>query len=114
MEPCGSLVTDSRTDSIFFAQQDIQNACATQALLNLVMNVDSQGLHIGPMLTDFRAFTSGFDAANKGLSLSNSEQIRALHNSFSRQQVLDLDLASSEKEEVYHFVAYVPIKGHFD
>lgn len=40
----------------------IQNACATQALVNLLMNAESPDIQLGPILADFRSFTADFDA----------------------------------------------------
>ncbi len=48
---------------------------------------------------------------NRGLCLSNSDQIRKVHNSFARQTLFDLDVQIPEKEDVYHFITYLPIKG---
>lgn len=53
-----------------------------------------------------------FDAQNKGLALSNASQIRAVHNSFARQTLFELDNKRAAKEEdVFHFIGYVPIDG---
>jgi hypothetical protein len=62
--------------------QVIQNACATQALISILLNCP--GVELGPTLTDFREFAMAMDPAMKGLALSNSERIRQVHNSFSR------------------------------
>lgn len=44
--------------------------------------------------------------------MSNSDAIRTVHNSFSRQQLFELDEKTPTKEEdAYHFIAYVPING---
>jgi len=110
-EPSGQIVRDSRVEQIFFAKQVIQNACATQAIVNLLLNSQHPDVHLGNLLTEFKDFTQGFSSADKGLCLSNSEKIRKVHNSFSRQQVFELDLKIPEKEDAYHYVAYVPING---
>ena len=48
----------------------------------------------------------------KGLALSNSDDIRSVHNSFARQSVFEFDAKfAKEDDDVFHFVAYVPIKG---
>jgi len=109
----GTIVSDNRLDKIFFARQVIQNACATQAIVQILMNLDtSSDLELGPVLGDFKEFTKSFDAAMKGLALSNSETIRAVHNSFSRQQIFEFDNKSEPKDdEVYHFVSYIPVEG---
>lgn len=48
----------------------------------------------------------------KGLALSNSQEIREVHNSFARQQMFVFESKSPNKEEdVFHFVAYIPFEG---
>ncbi|XP_070531667.1 ubiquitin carboxyl-terminal hydrolase isozyme L5-like [Ptychodera flava] len=48
----------------------------------------------------------------KGLSLSNSEVIKQVHNSFSRHQMFEFDAKLANKDDdVFHFVGYIPIEG---
>jgi ubiquitin carboxyl-terminal hydrolase L5 len=60
--------------SIYFANQVIENACATQAVLSILLNC--RDVNIGPALTDFVEFTRGFSPALKGVTLTNSELLR--------------------------------------
>ena len=111
-EPSGSIVADSRLDKIFFAKQVIQNACATQAILSVLLNVNHPDIEIGTTLGDFKEFTQSFDAYNKGLAMSNASQIRTVHNSFARQTLFELDNSKNNKDEdVFHFISYLPING---
>ncbi|XP_023662296.1 ubiquitin carboxyl-terminal hydrolase isozyme L5 isoform X2 [Paramormyrops kingsleyae] len=111
-EPAGSIVQDSRLDHIFFAKQVINNACATQAIISVLLNCTHSDMQLGDTLSEFREFSQSFDAAMKGLALSNSEVIRQVHNSFARQQMFEFDAKSSAKDEdAFHFVSYVPVKG---
>uniref|UniRef100_A0A673Y3I5 Ubiquitin carboxyl-terminal hydrolase n=1 Tax=Salmo trutta TaxID=8032 RepID=A0A673Y3I5_SALTR len=111
-EPGGSIVQDSRLDNIFFAKQVINNACATQAIVSVLLNCTHSDMLLGETLTEFREFSLSFDAAMKGLALSNSEVIRQVHNSFARQQMFEFDAKSSAKDEdAFHFVSYVPVNG---
>uniref|UniRef100_A0A8C6LLA5 Ubiquitin carboxyl-terminal hydrolase n=1 Tax=Nothobranchius furzeri TaxID=105023 RepID=A0A8C6LLA5_NOTFU len=111
-EPAGSIVQDSRLDHIFFAKQVINNACATQAIISVLLNCTHADMLLGDTLTEFREFSLSFDAAMKGLALSNSEVIRQVHNSFARQQMFEFDAKSSAKDEdAFHFVSYVPVNG---
>ncbi|GMT32544.1 hypothetical protein PFISCL1PPCAC_23841, partial [Pristionchus fissidentatus] len=109
--PSGSPVPEA---PCFFAQQVISNACATQALVNLILNIDDgekKHIELGETLTDFKSFCGEFDPASRGLCLSNSDPIRTVHNSFSRQQLFELDIKGGKEEENYHFVCYVPRHG---
>lgn len=111
----GTLLKDENILSeLFFAKQVINNACATQALINLLMNCYHADLKLGSTLGDFKEFTKCFDSQMKGLSLSNAEQIRQVHNSFARQQVFEFENKSKkkDKEDVFHFIAYLPFAGH--
>ncbi|KHN80035.1 putative ubiquitin carboxyl-terminal hydrolase ubh-4 [Toxocara canis] len=110
-EPSGELALDN--SKVYFAQQVIQNACATQAIINLLMNTTpDSGITLGPILEEFKNFTCTFDPMNRGLCLSNSDPIRDVHNSFARQHLFELDIRVPEKDDNYHFVTYVPIDGH--
>lgn len=111
-EPAGSVVQDSRLDQIFFAKQVIQNACATQAILSVLLNVNHSDIELGSTLGQFKEFTQSFDAYNKGLAMSNAAQIRTVHNSFSRQTLFEMDNSKNNKDEdVFHFISYLPIDG---
>ncbi|XP_067131782.1 ubiquitin carboxyl-terminal hydrolase isozyme L5 [Centruroides vittatus] len=111
-EPFGSVVQDSRLDKIFFAKQVINNACATQAILSVLLNCKHEDVELGETLSSFKEFCQSFDAAMKGLTLSNSDVIREVHNSFSKQQMFEFDLKQSSKDDdVFHFIGYVPIDG---
>ncbi|XP_060527745.1 ubiquitin carboxyl-terminal hydrolase isozyme L5 [Cylas formicarius] len=111
-EPSGSIVQDNRLEKIFFARQVIENACATQAILSVLLNCRHPDLKLGPTLTELKDFCQSFDAYMKGLTISNSQVIASVHNSFARQQIFEFDpLAASKKEDAYHFISYVPIDG---
>ncbi len=91
----------------------IQNACATQAILSVLLNSElKEDWSLGDTLTSFRDFVSSFDAGMKGLALSNSEEIRSVHNSFARQNLFEFDQRMAAKDDdVFHFVSYVPVGG---
>ncbi|CAB3405419.1 unnamed protein product [Caenorhabditis bovis] len=106
--PAGQFATDGR---IFFAQQVINNACATQAIINMLMNVNDPNIELGPVLKEYKEFANEFDASTRGLCLSNCEEIRKVHNSFARQTLYELDQKGESSEDNYHFVTYVPVGG---
>ncbi|KAF6033819.1 hypothetical protein EB796_007876 [Bugula neritina] len=108
----GKVVTDGSGDHIYFAKQVINNACATQAIINILANVDHEDVKLGSSLTELKDFTMSFDPQMKGLSISNSQHIRSVHNTFARQQLFEFDQKSAQKDDdVFHFVGYLPING---
>eukprot|EP01024_Parvocaulis_polyphysoides_P031077 TRINITY_DN28174_c0_g1_i1.p1 TRINITY_DN28174_c0_g1~~TRINITY_DN28174_c0_g1_i1.p1 ORF type:complete len:327 (-),score=55.13 TRINITY_DN28174_c0_g1_i1:186-1115(-) len=96
--------------NLFFANQVVPNACATQAVLSVLMNRPE--IEIGEKLREFRDFVADFTPEIKGATLTNSETIRKAHNSFARPEPLIPDeRQSSGTEDAYHFVAFVPVEG---
>jgi ubiquitin carboxyl-terminal hydrolase L5 len=100
-------------DDVVFIQQVVPNACCSIALLHVLLNSGHADVAPGPVLSDFRDFTAGFDAATRGLALGECEPIRASHNSFARPEpfVHEERRARDDDDEVYHFIAYVPVGG---
>ena len=50
-------VEDSADSGVFFARQMIENACATQAIINCLLNCSQ--IDVGADLAAYREFTSG-------------------------------------------------------
>ncbi|PSR97167.1 ubiquitin carboxyl-terminal hydrolase [Coniella lustricola] len=108
--------------NLWFANQTIQNACGTQALLSVLMNKHNKDgpegpeagyIDVGDALRDFREFTESLPSEFRGEALSNSELIRDVHNSFAKSSPFadETQRTSGDSEDVYHFVAYTPIGG---
>ncbi|OGE52292.1 hypothetical protein PENARI_c010G07516 [Penicillium arizonense] len=107
-------------NNLFFAAQTIQNACGTQAILSVILNHDNPpagqpAITLGPELSSFKEFTTGFPPELRGEALSNSEAIRTAHNSFARASPFADETARPQDDEkgadAYHFIAYTPVNG---
>lgn len=95
----------------FFAHQVVNNACATLAVLNALLNIPQ--LKTGPQLEELLSFTQGMDPQTRGLAITSSEFLRESHNSLSPPSAISLDGLGLPKttEDAYHFVVYVPVAG---
>jgi ubiquitin carboxyl-terminal hydrolase L5 len=99
-------------EDLYFAKQVIVNACATQAILGILMNND-ETLDIGSELTELKSFTKLMDPYMKGLCISNCEKVRIEHNKFAKPEpfVFSQKRKATEEDEVFHYVSYIHFKN---
>ena len=110
----GRLLLSDPTQSshIFFARQTVQNACATQAIISILLNRPEVSL--GPHLADFKQFAMELDPEMRGEAIGQSEFIRKAHNAFARPEPFIFDEKKDEQadtEDAFHFIGYVPLTG---
>jgi len=119
------LDEDAIPPNLFFAHQVTTNACATQAILSVLFNTqqlvqeqedenETDKVSLGPTLSEFRSFTAEFPPLLKGEAIRSSEEIKKIHNSFSRQDAFMTEgkvHIPTGDEEAFHFVAYVPVNN---
>lgn len=110
------LTSSILPEGTFFAQQTVQDACATQAILSILMNIpESAEVDLGDSLRTFKDFARDLTPDLRGEAIGSSDLIRRVHNSFARPHTLLLpgqDRDSPEgAEDPFHFVSFVPL-GH--
>ncbi|SBS83523.1 deubiquinating/deneddylating enzyme, putative [Plasmodium ovale] len=94
-------------ENMFFAKQVIPNACATQAILSIVLNKD---IPLNEEIENLKSFTLNFDSSMKGLTLSNCHFLRNIHNSYKAPIYIDKEDLYDEKKkssDSFHFVSYI-------
>jgi hypothetical protein len=68
---CSSSKTTRLTDVMITSRavQVITNACATQAIVSVLLNCSHEDLKLGDTLTEFKDFSQAFDAHVRHLQL---------------------------------------------
>lgn len=112
----GTYDENYQTNGIFFANQTIQNACATQAVLNVLLN--KPDIELGDEIANFKGFVQGFDGEICGETISNSELIRSVHNSFSSPSLFADEDKQKPKQNyddkndgLFHFIGYLNVNN---
>ena len=105
-------VTDpAAVPGLFFAHQTVTNACASQAVLSVLLN-RPRAADLGPALTEFRAFALDLPADIRGEAIGESALLRAAHNAFEPPDALSTRGGrGGGPGRAYHYVAYVPVGG---
>jgi ubiquitin carboxyl-terminal hydrolase L5 len=96
---------------LYFANQIVNNACATQAILGILLN-NSDKIELGENLTKFKMDTMESSPKARGIAIGNNEVLRQAHNSFRVPEVIEVtDKKAVATEDPYHFVCYVQCQG---
>lgn len=109
-KPCASdgvVVPDA---PVYFAQQTVNNACATLAIVNILLNC-SERAELGSELSNLLDFTREMSAYLRGTQVVESETLRDAHNSFAPTELFMLDQETPDASDVYHFVSFVHKNG---
>ncbi|KAG8346313.1 putative Ubiquitin carboxyl terminal hydrolase family 1 [Trypanosoma vivax] len=103
----GVVVLDA---PIYFAQQTVNNACATLAIVNTLFN-HSETIDLGENLTNLLSFTQDMTPNLRGTLVGENETLRSAHNSFAPVELFSLDSEVPDAGDVYHFVTFVYKNG---
>lgn len=96
---------------LYFANQIVNNACATQAILGVLLN-NADKLDLGETLKKFKEDTATVTPKLRGIAIGNNEVLRKAHNSFRVPEIVDVsDVTPAGTEDPYHFIAYVQRAG---
>jgi ubiquitin carboxyl-terminal hydrolase L5 len=95
---------------LFYARQVVTNACGTQALLSVVLNIP--GLEMTNELKEFKEFAVALDPESRGYALGESELLRKNHNLFAKPEpfIYQQNRKAKDGDDVFHFIAYIPFK----
>lgn len=104
--------------SIFFANQVINAAAVTQALVTILMNVQVAEVTLGPKLTEFKSYCTHLDPGLSGLAIHNAAFIRDSHLKVSRPPPSPAadglgpppPRPGEVDEDVYHFITWIPVR----
>lgn len=106
----------NRDEDIFFAQQTVQNACATQAILSILLNVPTtaMGVELGQDLINLKEFCKDLTPEMRGEAIGENEVLRRVHNSFGRPEFIYVNKEKSRsdsgrEEDPFHFISILPV-----
>lgn len=109
----------------FYIAQTVNNACATMALLNSILNIptEEKGFSLGPELSSFKEFALELPVQLRGDLVRDSVMLRTSHNHFARPEHViyrgGLDSAEDPSaignygadDDPFHFISLTPFGG---
>ena len=100
------------SDEIYFAKQIVKDACATQAIINILMNIPH--FELGSELQEFKQHTHDLPADLKEVAIGQNRLFQDVHNSFSPDNLFHCkrEPKKDEESESFHFISYVPYNGN--
>ncbi|MES1918582.1 hypothetical protein MHBO_000532 [Bonamia ostreae] len=111
LKPPNKKTKQQIPQNLFFARQIIDNACATQAILSVLLN--SSEIQLGKFLNEFKKSCSSCSHEEKGIVIGNSKYIKSVHNSFNTHGLFYSNNGSqpSQTEDAFHFITLVPFEN---
>ncbi|KAK8100802.1 Ubiquitin carboxyl-terminal hydrolase 2 [Apiospora kogelbergensis] len=88
-------------EGLWFGNQTTANACATVAIMNILMNASDPGF--GPELTEFKAATANLPPPQRGQCSTRMTSFVGYTTEWEKEQV--------KKAATNHYIAYVPVAG---
>ncbi|CAG8536265.1 17131_t:CDS:2 [Dentiscutata erythropus] len=101
---------DELPKNVYFANQVVENACATLAVLNIVLNCPQ--LEIDQELKEFKGFTRELPpAASSTFYLTHPEEALVVEEAMTTKKGRGKKIIDEVIGEAYHYIAYVPVDG---
>lgn len=93
--------------NVYFAKQVVGNACATQAIINTILN-HTDKIDLGSELGNFYEFTQHLPPVMRGEMIGQQDKLREVHNSFTRTSMFSFEdnTKQGKEEDNYHFVTF--------
>ncbi|KAL7714500.1 Ubiquitin carboxyl-terminal hydrolase [Entamoeba marina] len=88
---------------IFFAHQIVNNACATQAILSVLLNLTD--VSIGDTLNNFKTESMKLTPHDRGIAIGNNKIIRDVHNEFAQP-------SEALEKKKFHHIIHLRVEKH--